>query len=191
MESIAVLIKELTGGDDQKAEDSAKKISNLGSPAVDALLPLLDSTDPDVRWWALRALASLPDPRVPTVLTRALSDPDQNIQQCAALGLRLQPNPQAIPQLIIMLSSEQSIQARLAADSLIAIGEPAVLPLLEVMKNGNRQVKMEATRALAILADPRAIETLFNALNEESAFVEYWANEGLDRTGAGFIYVKP
>ena len=58
---------------------------------------MLDDPRPDTRWWALHALAEIPDSRVPPRLAAALEDPDLSVRQCAALALRRQPAPEAVP----------------------------------------------------------------------------------------------
>ena len=45
-------------------------------------------------------------------------------------------------------------------------------------------------RALAMIGDQRAIGTLFTALDDPSAIVEYWADEGLVRMGIGMVFFK-
>jgi hypothetical protein len=44
---------------------------------------------------------------------------------------------------------------------------------------------------LAEIKDHRAIKTMMSALEDESAVVQYWAKEGLDRLGLNMVYGKP
>jgi len=71
------------------------------------------------------------------------------------------------------------------------MGSEAVLPLLEALQRGDSPVRVEAVRALAKIGDQRAISALFEALDEGSALIEYWASEGLDKMGVGMVYFKP
>jgi len=185
------LIQDLTSGDEQIAEKAAMRISAEGGKAIPLLAALLQAPDPDFRWWAVRTLAEIDHPNVPAYLVTAVQDPDLSVQQCAALALRQNPLPEAIPHLIALLSSPDRLTAHLAADALISIGEPAVLHLIELLKNGNQAIRIEAARALALIGDSRAIPYLFQLLNEDSMLLDYWANEGLDRMGVGMIYVQP
>jgi HEAT repeat protein len=50
---------------------------------------------------------------------------------------------------------------------------------------------LEAARALALIGDQRAIPALFALLSEDSVMLDYWANEGLDKMGAGMVYLIP
>jgi HEAT repeat protein len=79
----------------------------------------------------------------------------------------------------------------LAGDALVAIGSPAVPALLEVLQAGVHPARLEAVRALARIGDERAIPALFTALDDSSALIEYWANEGLERMGVGMVFYRP
>lgn len=159
--------------------------------AVAALEGLLSAADADHRWWAARALAALPHPEIPELLIRALHDHAAPVRQCAALGLRLHPDSQAVPALIAALDDTDHLVAELAADALAAIGNEAVPALLEVIQKGSHPARLEAVRALATIGDTRAIPALYAALDEDSALMEYWATEGLERMGVGMIFFKP
>lgn len=191
MVSIENLIKELTSGDDERAEASVVKIAAIGSDVLPALKKTISSADPDDRWWALRAAAEIPSPETSDLLVNALDDPDPSVRQCAALGLRLVPDPQAVPKLIASLDDRDHLFVSLVAAALIAIGEPAVPALLDIMENRARTVRLEAVRALALIGDQRAIPAFFAALDEDSALMEYWAGEGLERLGVGMTFFNP
>jgi len=191
MKELKSLVAVLTCGDDTRAEAAAGFLAPYGQEAVDLLRPLLDDPDPDHRWWAIRGLAGIQSPQVTPLLTQALSDADLGVRQCAALALRHQPDLQALPALIETLSSPDSLMAHLAADALVAIGTPAVPELMRLMENSSRAARLEAVRALALIADPQTIPTLYNLFSEDSSLMEYWANEGLERMGVGMVYFNP
>jgi HEAT repeat protein len=107
------------------------------------------------------------------------------------LALRKQPAPQALPDLISCLDAEDRLLAHLSADALVAAGPQAVPPLLDIMENGSHLSRLEAVRALALLEDQRAIPVLFHALDDESALVTHWADQGLQRMGVGMAFFKP
>lgn len=189
--SAASLLEELTSGVDEKAEAAARALAHHGVEILPALQALLQLPDPDLRWWGTRALAEIDDPQVVSLLLKSLHDPDASVRQCAALALRQQPSLQAIPVLSQTLGDEDRFLARLAGDALIATGEAAVPALLEVMRHGSHPERLEAARALAGIGDPRAIPALFDALEEDSALLEYWAGEGLERMGVGMAFFMP
>ncbi len=189
MDELASLLADLTGGDDDRAEAAAARLPAF---PVSVLDPLLESADADTRWWALRSLAEFPGgDDVFRRLVSALEDESDEVRQCAALGLCLHPQTQAVSPLIRVLSASGVMTAKLAANALIAIGPEAVPSLLEIVKTGTASAKMEAVRALAEIKDPRSIPTLMGVLEEDSAISAYWAEYGLDKLGLDMIYIKP
>ncbi len=89
------------------------------------------------------------------------------------------------------LQDEDSIVAVLAIRALIAIGREAVPVLLEAFPNSNPGGRIQIMRALADLRDHRAIRLMMKAVEEESAVLRYWAEEGLERLGLDMVYIKP
>ena len=63
--------------------------------------------------------------------------------------------------------------------------------LLDAMQHGEHLARLEAVRALAKIGDQRAIPALFEALDDSSALIEYWASEGLEKMGVGMVFYKP
>lgn len=185
------LIYDLTSGDDAHAEAAARALAAHGVSAIPSLIQLLDSPDPEQRWWATRALAEIDDPQAGLYLRRALSDGDPSVRQCAALALRQRPDPAAIPDLIDALDDPDRLFARLAADALAACGKAALPALLKVMEGDSQPARLEAMRALSAMGDEQAIPALFKALDEQSYLIEYWANAGLERLGVGMTFFKP
>ena len=138
-----------------------------------------------------RAKADPTRSTAPPLLQSSLHDPDPAVRQCAALALRQHPSPQVVPDLIDCLAASDRLLAHLAAEALIAAGPDAVPALLETMQNGSQAARLKAVRALALLEDQRAIPILFQALDDESALVAHWADEGLQRMGVGMSFFKP
>jgi hypothetical protein len=194
------LLEELNCGDDQRAEKAARDLKSWLSCHTSThkenlimnLKTMLGSREVEKRWWATRALAEIVEPQVTSLLVEALSDPEVTVGYCAALALRGQAPPQAVPALIAKLGEEDRMLAHLAADALISIGATAVPNLLETLKSSHSQAaRLEAIRALARIGDPRSIPALFETLDKESALIEFWANEGLERMGVGMVFYKP
>ena len=192
------LLLELVSGDDERAEGAVRHLSGYGEAALDALRSMLAAPDADTRWWVVRALAEIPGGGVIPFLIQALSDEHVLVRQCAALGLSQQTNltdggmaEGAVPALIEAMSSNDALLARLAANALAYIGAAAVPALLDLLADAPQPVRLEAARALALIGDRRAIPALFEALEDDSALVEYWANEGLERMGVGMVFFQP
>ncbi len=183
-------MKELTSGDEARAEAAVSSLIDLGEEAVPALLELTRSADEDQRWWGLRVLAQSAHPR-PEWLTPFLNDPAREVRQCAALGLAIQPDEEAIQPLVRALSDEDSMVASLAVNALVKIGGAAVPDLIEVVKGTRQSARIHALRALAEIRDHRAIPIMMKVMEEDSALLQHWAKEGLERLGLDMVYIKP
>lgn len=68
-----------------------------------------------------------------------------------------------IPTLIAVLGYNNPGAALVAVEGLIGMGEPAVMPLLEQLDDYNYGARAYSIRALAAIADPRALDVLVTA----------------------------
>ncbi|CAG0994998.1 bilin biosynthesis protein [Anaerolineae bacterium] len=184
------LLKELTSGDDVRAEAAIPALVDLGAEVIPSLLDLTQSTDVDSRWWAVRALAASPHARVDDLIP-LLADSSPEVRAAVALALCNHPHESAVEALIHTLADEDQLTAGLAANALALIGSASVPSLLEVMGKAPTSIRILAMRALAEIRDHRAIPVMMKCLGEESAILEYWAQEGLTRLGLDMVYVKP
>lgn len=103
----------------------------FGKEAVEPLIKLLDSEDPDARFGAAKALGDIGDPRAIPGLIRALDDPEGVVRFWAldALGkLKAEAAAEAIGKLL--LDKRQSIRD-LAEEVLTQIGTPAARQVLK------------------------------------------------------------
>lgn len=184
------LLAELTSGDDTRAEKSIPAIVDLGMAAIPTLLELTRAEEVDSRWWAVRALAASPHTRTENLIP-LLSDSASEVRAAAALALCNHPDESAIPALINTLSDEDSLTAGLAGNALVKIGSPSVPSLLTVMSEAPTSIRIIVLRALSEIRDHRAIPVMMKSLSEESAVLQYWAQEGLQRLGLDMVYGKP
>jgi HEAT repeat protein len=185
------LLADLTSGDDLRAEAALHKLVALGEKALPALRKLSASPDPDQRWWAVSALAQMEDTDIDLLLT-ALEDDSLEVQQSAALGLTEHPHPKAVSALLNLLPNPDSILRNLAMNAIIALGKDAIPALLDFLKEHPQKdaARLAAIRALASIGDTRAIPALMAALEEDSALIQHWAEEGLQKLGLDMVYMK-
>ncbi|MBC6432192.1 HEAT repeat domain-containing protein [Nostoc sp. HG1] len=98
------------------------------------------------------------------ILIRAVEEADSSdrlldaVQELAAAGIE-----EAVPTLIAALGYNNPGAAVAAVDGLIAIGEAAVSPLLQLIDDYNYGARAWAIRALAGIGDVRALDTLLEA----------------------------
>ena len=184
------LLAELLSGDDQRAEKVIPALVEMGKAAIPALLDLTRAAEVDSRWWAVRALAASPHTRTEDLLP-LLNDSAPEVRAATALALCNHPHEAAVEALVKTLADEDSLTAGLAGTALGKIGAPSVPSLLKVMTDAPVSVKILALRALSEIKDHRAIPVLMKSLSEDSALLQYWAQEGLERLGLNMVYVKP
>ena len=190
MTALESLLDDLSSGDEARAEAAIPQLIEMDVAAIPALLDLANSSNVDTRWWALRALASTPHSRTEWLLS-FLKDPAPEVRQCAALGLAIKPDESAAESLVQALSDEDSMVGSLAANALVKIGRAAVPSLIEAVKIGGQSQRIHALRALAEIRDHRAIPIMMQVMQEDSALLQHWAQEGLERLGLDMVYIKP
>jgi HEAT repeat protein len=184
------LLADLTSGNDLRAEKAIPAIVELGMDAIPALLKLTLADSADSRWWAVRALSASPHTRTEDLIP-LLNDPAPEVRAATALALCEHPQADAVPALIHTLKDGDALTAGLAANALVKIGSASVAGLLKVMTEAPVSVRILALRALAEIRDPRAIPAMMKSMSEESAVLQYWAQEGLERLGLDMVYMKP
>lgn len=86
------------------------------------------------------------------------------VQQLAAARLE-----ETVPNLIATLSYNNPGAAVAAVDGLVAIGRPAVQPLLDLLDSHNYTARAWAIRALAGIGDPRGLDELLDAAQNDFA----------------------
>jgi HEAT repeat protein len=190
MRPLSDLIQDLTSGTEEQAEMVIDELTQWGESAIDSLLDLLGSTEADHRWWAARSLAAFSEDRAVDGLIEALSDPAGAVRQCAALSLRLNPSPQAIPALCGLLDDKDRFLARLAGDALTAIGVAAIPSLADAMGSERPQIRIEAARSLARMKREETIPILFKGVDDPSSMVRHWVEEGLTELKIGMVFFQ-
>jgi HEAT repeat protein len=184
------LLAELLSGDEARAEAAVPRLLAFGAKVLPSLQEVARSDDPEKRWWAVRTMAEMP------VMTGAglaafLKDPSPPVRQVAALGLAVHPEEELVPDLVQALYDQDQMVSSLASNALVKIGAASVPVLLDVLKDAPHAVRIRALRALAQLKDHRAIPAMLQILQEDSAVLGHWAEDGLERLGLNMVYIKP
>jgi HEAT repeat protein len=190
MSSLEDLLVDLSSDNEAQAETASSELAQLGEDAFPLLESLLRSSVVDRRWWAVRTLAQMKTPPLDWLI-RALGDASDEVREAAALALTAHPAERAAPSLIEALGSADGMLATLAANALTTIGKSAVPELLHAYEHARPQARIQIMRALAEIRDHRAISTMLKATEEDSAMLNYWAQEGLERLGLNMLYIKP
>ena len=190
MSEISRLIKDLSSGNDDLAEESVRQLIDIKDEALPRLLSLRNSKVIDDRWWAYCALGQFPGAEVEWFIP-GLHDSSAEVRESAAMALSHHPDPSAIHELISALNDDDRMVASLAGHALSTIGNDAVPELIFVMENGSPAARIEAARALSTIKDPRVIPVFMAALGNGSELVKFWADQGLETMGAEMVYFRP
>jgi HEAT repeat protein len=187
------LLEDLLSGDESRAEAAVGGLLEVGQEAIPALMELTHSPDVDSRWWAIRTLAQSPLCQTEWLIPFLGNDPAPEVRQCAALGLAIRQDANAISPLLQALSDADSMTGNLAMNALIKIGKDAVPALIDCVKEkvSQQAARILALRALAEIRDHRAIPVMMQVMEEESVLLQHWAKEGLERLGLDMVYIKP
>jgi HEAT repeat protein len=183
-------LAELSGSDEVAAEAAALALAKAGAVALPGLAHLLDSPEADDRWWAVRTLAAMSEPKLEW-LQKALRDPNPEVRAAAALAFVAHPDPAASDGLIAILGDEDSVVGAAAVSALVAIGSKVVPKLLEAYDGSSPRGRTQIMRALCELRDHRSISLMLKASEKGSAATQYWARQGLEALGLDMVYMKP
>jgi phycocyanobilin lyase subunit beta len=114
-------------------------------------------------------------------MLKAIEDADSAVKLADAVKLLAESKSlEAIPHLIRALGYNNPGAAVASVDGLITIGEPAVLPLLELLDGYNYSARAWALRALSGIGDPRSLSLLLDtAQNDFALSVRRAAARGL------------
>jgi HEAT repeat protein len=189
-QSLDELLSALLSGDESRSEAAVGGLVEIAETATAALLALRQSTESDHRWWAVRVLAAMEHTQTEWFVP-ALADPAPDVRGAAALALAAHPDGAAIAPLVSLLSDEDNVAAVMAVHALAKIGSEAVPQLVEAFEGAPRRGQIQIVRALAELRDARAIRLMLNAQAQDSAALQYWAQQGLERLGLNMVYLKP
>ncbi|MFQ5520302.1 MAG: HEAT repeat domain-containing protein, partial [Candidatus Methylomirabilia bacterium] len=140
------------------------KCSQIGAPAVELLIAALEDERGDVRVGAARALGRIGDARAVEPLIGILGDTDWQVRRVAAEALdRLGWQPDR---------SEAGARYWMAKgqwDECVAMGAPAVEPLITMLGAEDRGVRKAAAEVLGRMGEVRAVEPLIVALGDVRA----------------------
>lgn len=88
-----------------------------------------------------------------------------------------------IDSLIADLSSDDGIIRQRARNELVDIGAPAVEALITALDASARHTHWEAAKALSLIGDSRAVQSLIKMLEEDDVSIRWMAAEGLITIG--------
>lgn len=144
--------------------------------AVEPLIAALQHHDSDVQRGAMKALGRLKTEQAIGPLLRFVPANDERTRHCALAALSEIGGETVIEKLAEALASAP--HSREISQTLVDIGEAAVEPLLRTAQKGPGSPHI--SRVLGQIGDPRAVDWLVTALQDEQAAVRRAAAEALE-----------
>lgn len=136
------------------------RLPELGEGQTPLMRSLLQHEEPKVRRVAAQAVGKFPQRRVIGPLVGLLDDPDAAVQEEARQALSNMER-----ELIAELSRGRDSARALAARAIGRLRlKRGLRPLLDVLEDGDDDLRNEATEALIVLAEPRTHEMLLRKL---------------------------
>lgn len=123
-------------------------LEQIGSAALDLLLPLLTHPDPNLRKFIVDTLNKLGDRRAIPALRERLCDEEPNVRGSAAEALGAMRAVEAVPAMLGMLQDEEWVVFSVV-EALGTLGDPSTVgPLLGLMRTGSEAIRFAAIEAL-------------------------------------------
>jgi len=156
---------------------------NIGCDKTGNLIQQLNNDEAVVRANAARALGEAKNPRATQPLIEALSDSNSNVRKEVAKALGSLRDSLAVAPLIRVLNDSDDSVKVAAANSLINIGRPAVIILIQNLKNESESIRSWAGDILGRIKDERAISGLIANLGDADDYVQSSAESALVKIG--------
>lgn len=115
-------------------DEAYAALRNLGLPAGECLLPMLQNQKPALRQRAAELLGMINDSRAFKPLLMLLSDEDQGVRKAAAEALGRLGNPAAIPALTGLIRDKFAVSREAAFEAIWKMGKPDTSPLVDVLE---------------------------------------------------------
>lgn len=146
---------------------SARKLAEIGEPAVETLIELLKNENLYVRWYTANVIGDIESDRIVQPLINLLDDKDRNVRRSAAGSLGRTGSYEAVQPLIVAMQDQTKDISIAAARALGQIGaQEAINPLIEALQETNIGIAGAAAEALGKIGDRTAISHLINRFEE-------------------------
>ena len=164
VESVIPLLKEK---DTQVRMAAWEILKRIGSSNIDAVVALLDDENEDIRIYAVEILGGLKNSSTIPDIIRKTREENPNVRNIACMALGgFQGDERAVGALLDALKDDEWI-AFSAIESLGKIGhKEAILPLLNMFKNGGEEISLASCEVLINLHDEAVLDEMLDLLKE-------------------------
>lgn len=148
-----------------------------------------DETEiPGLRQEALYALGKIGGPEVLDIFLEALKHSNSSVRRGGVVGIwglvgrKVVEFP--VDAVVELAKNDEEIRVRGTAVASLGLGgEKAVLPLLELMNDEDRDIRLQACLALGRIGDKRAVEPLIASLDDKNAYERHGVIKALGNIG--------
>jgi len=166
-DSVKDLLEALQDGDWWVRARAGDALAEIGGPkVVDSVLQLINDKNDDIRRAAIEILNATKDERAVSELIKATDDTDWWVRERAVDALSQIGNKEAIPKLVSMLGKNSKMDAVLLR-ALGKLGDHSIIDkIAPMLQRTEREVQVEAIKAMAHLADQKRADTVRVALEK-------------------------
>jgi serine/threonine-protein kinase len=140
-------------------------LAEIGGPkVVDAVVSLIKDEDEEIRRTAIEILNATKDERAADALIKATEDSDWWVRERAVDALSKIGSPKALPRLEQMLGQDPKTDT-VVVRAIGRIGsQKQIAKIVPLLNNSEREVQIEAIKAISALADESHVETVRTVL---------------------------
>jgi HEAT repeat protein len=158
--AVKPLVAALRDPDRSVREAAVEALLAIGPPSTTAICACLADPDLTVQESASKILASIADAEALAPLVSALNSSDWIVRMYAAKALGRLNDPRAVMPLRGLLQDPVKTVREEASAALVAIGRPAVPPLIESLAHPDWMVRLRAVESLKMIRPPEAVPAL-------------------------------
>jgi HEAT repeat protein/CheY-like chemotaxis protein len=163
--------------------EGARELTDLADPrTVEPLITVLQDEHRSVRRAAAAALAKLGEAAA-EALTISIRSQDWDVRQISAQVLGQIGDPRALQPLLLTLHDEHAEVRQAVVAALTGLGQVAVEPLTDHLRDADSDIRRRAARALGELGARRAVGPLIGVLRDANSQVRQAAREALVEIG--------
>lgn len=182
---IKALIEDLNAQDVNVKAASVKALVEAGEPAVEPLIKVLNSKDPEIRENAAITLGKIKDERAIDPLIKLLTDEEWEVESAVTSALVEIGEPAVEPLVFILQDKNGDVFLRMKVIAVLAgiKDERAIQPMIRVLKE-EPELQADLGYRLGLMGEP-AVEPLIQLLDDDDPEVRVRAAEALGRIGDG------
>jgi hypothetical protein len=180
---IKTLIEDLNAPDVNVKAASVKALVEAGEPAVEPLIKVLNSKDPEIRENAAITLGKIKDERAIDPLIKLLTDEKWEVESAATSALVEIGEPAVEPLVFILQDKNGDVFLRMKIIAVLAgiKDERAIQPMIRVLKE-EPELQADLGYHLGLMGEP-AVKPLIQLLDDDDPEVRVRAAEALGRLG--------